>query len=78
MAIPANGQVTLTLQTADERAMLQSAIVLLHPTYDDGYFIWWRLFHLPVPRRLYEQVTQGAVWDQIPRQLWQAMGRARL
>eukprot|EP00439_Symbiodinium_sp_Y106_P078095 s3556_g16.t3 len=89
MAIPANGQVTLTLQTADERAMLQSAIVLLHPTYDDGYFIcnglnalleradspWWRLFHLPVPRRLYEQVTQGAVWDQIPRQLWQAMGR---
>eukprot|EP00439_Symbiodinium_sp_Y106_P081378 s1513_g20.t1 len=57
MAIPANGQVTLTFQTADERAMLQAAIVLLHPAYDDGYFIcnglntlldraespWWRL-----------------------------------
>ena len=58
MATPANGQVTLTFQTADERAMLQSAIVLLHPAYDDGYFVcnglntlldraespWWRLF----------------------------------
>ena len=59
MATPANGQVTLTFQTADERAMLQSAIVLLHPAYDDGYFVCnglntlldraespWRLFHL--------------------------------
>ena len=92
MAIPATGRVTLTFQTADHRAMLESAIVLLLPANDDGHFIcnglntlldraespWWRLSHLPVPRRLYEQVTQGAVWDQIPRQLWQGMARARL
>ena len=92
VAIPTTGQVTLTFQTADHRAMLQSAIALLHPANHEDYFCchglnalldraessWWRLFHLPVPRQLYEQVTQGAVWAQIPRQLWQGMARARL
>ena len=39
MAIPSQGQLTLHFQTPESRAMLQSAVVLLHPTNDGGYFI---------------------------------------
>ncbi|CAE7534509.1 unnamed protein product [Symbiodinium sp. CCMP2592] len=39
---------------------------------------WWRLFHLPVNRQLWDATTQSQTWDFIPRELWQAMARPRL
>ena len=39
---------------------------------------WCRLVHLPVHRQLYQPITNSMVWDQVPRELWQSMARARL
>ncbi|CAE7834118.1 unnamed protein product [Symbiodinium sp. CCMP2592] len=91
LAVPRDSQLLLNFANDDQRCMLQSTVILCHPGRD-GYFLcdqlnnmfnredspWWRLYHLPIQRRLWNAATQSQTWDQVPREMWQVAARPRL
>ena len=80
---------TFQLHPAVDAATLSGMVVLLHRVEPDYLVnalnntfehsrVFYRLFHLPVPARTYEALTNSHWWDEVPRELLQHYARPRL
>ena len=82
-------QATFQLHPAMDAATLSGMVILLHQV-EPEYMVdalnhtfansqaFYRLFHLPVPARAYEALSDMPWWDTIPRELLQHYARPRL
>ncbi|OLQ10756.1 hypothetical protein AK812_SmicGene5467 [Symbiodinium microadriaticum] len=73
---------TFVLHPSTDAATLSGMVVLSHPIESDYLVhalnstfnnsrVFYRLFHLPVPARAYEALTNSYWWDEVPRELLQ-------
>ncbi|CAE7861290.1 unnamed protein product [Symbiodinium microadriaticum] len=80
---------TFVLHPSTDAATLSGMVVLLHQVEPDYLVhalnstfnnsrVFYRLFHLPVPARAYEALTNSHWWDEVPRELLQHYARPRL